>query len=63
MEMQNSLASTTPSKSIQLRNVNTVRWESSNITTHPGDVEDRKSEVIAFFVNAAIYVTADNLNI
>ena len=33
MEIQN--ASTTPSKSNQLRNVNTVRWESWNVTTQP----------------------------
>ena len=31
MEIQN--ASTTPSKSNQLRNVNTVRWETGNVTT------------------------------
>ena len=33
MEIQN--ASTTSSKSNQLRNVNTVRWESWNVTTQP----------------------------
>ena len=33
MEIQN--ASTTPSKSNQLRNVNTVRWESGNVTAQP----------------------------
>ena len=44
MEIQN--ASTTPSKSNQLRNVNTVRWESWNVTTQPWEINDRKSEVI-----------------
>ena len=46
MEIQN--ASTTPSKSNQLRNVNTVRWESWNVTTQSWEINDRKSEVIAF---------------
>ena len=36
MEIQNS--STTSSKSNQLRNVNTVRWESGNVTTQPLDI-------------------------
>ena len=44
MEIQN--ASTTPSKSNQLQNVNTVRWESWNVTTQPWEINDRKSEVI-----------------
>ena len=48
MEIQN--ASTTPSKSNQLRNVNTVGWESWNVTTQPLEINDRKSEVIAFVV-------------
>ena len=50
MEIQN--ASTTPSKSNQLRNVNTVRRESGNVTAQPWEVNNRKSEVIAFVVNA-----------
>ena len=50
MEIQN--ASTTPSKSNKLRNVNTVRRESRNVTTQPWEINDRKSEVIAFVVNA-----------
>ena len=48
MEIQN--ASTTPSKSNQLRNVNTVRWESWNVTSQPWEINNRKSEVIAFVV-------------
>ena len=56
MEIQN--ASTTPSKSNQLRNVNTVRWESGNVTAQPLEINNRKSEVIAFVVNAGMNVTA-----
>ena len=48
MEIEN--ASTTSSKSNQLRNVNTVRWESWNVTTQPWEINKRKSEVIAFVV-------------
>ena len=55
MEIQN--ASTTPSKSNQLRNVNTVRWESGNVTTHPWEINDRKSEVIAFDTRPGMNVT------
>ena len=61
MEIQN--ASTTSSKSNQLRNVNTVGWESWNVTTQPWEINDRKSEVIAFVVNAGMNVTANNFNI
>ena len=61
MEFQN--ASTTPSKYNQLRNVNTVRWESGNVTTQPWEINNRKSEVIAFVVNAGMYVTANNFYI
>ena len=57
MEIQN--ASTTPSKCNQLRNVNTVRWESWNVTTQPCKINDRKSEVIAFVVNACLDVTSN----
>ena len=57
MEIQN--VSTTPSKSNQLRNVNTVRWESWNVTTQPWEIHDRKSEIIAFVVNAGMNVTAN----
>ena len=60
MEIQN--ASTTPSKSNQLRNVNTVWWESWNVTTQPWEINDhRKSEVIAFVVNAGMNVTTNTL--
>ena len=61
MEIQN--ASTTSSKSNQLRNVNTVGWESWNVTTSPWEINNRKSEVIAFVVNAGMNVTANNFNI
>ena len=61
MEIQN--ASTTSSKSNQLRNVITVRWESGNVTTQPWEINNRKSEVIAFVVNAGMNVTANNFNI
>ena len=57
MEIQN--ASTTPSKSKQLINVNTVRWESRNITTQLGEIDDRKSEVIVFVVNAGMNITVN----
>ena len=49
METQNT--STAPSKSNHMRNVNTVRWESRNITTQLGEIDNRKSEVIAFVVD------------
>ena len=58
MEIHN--ASTTPSKSNQLRNVNTVRWESGDVTAQPWEIINRKSEVIAFIVNAGMNVTANN---
>ena len=58
MEIQND--STTPSKSNQLRYVNTVRWESGNVTAQPWDIHNRKSEVMAFVVNAGMNVTANN---
>ena len=34
-----------------------------NITIHPGEIDDREFEVIAFVVNAAMNVTADNFYI
>ena len=61
MEIQT--ACTLPSKSNQLRNVNTVRWESRNITTQPGEFDDRRSEVIAVVFNAGMNIIADNLYI
>ena len=57
MEIQN--ASTTSSKSNQLRNENTVRWESGNVTTQRWEI-NKKSEVIVFVVNAGMNVTANN---
>ena len=41
MEIQN--ASTTPSKSNQLRNVNTVRWESGNVNAQPWEIKARQA--------------------
>ena len=61
--MEIKKASTTSSKSNQLRNVNTVRWESGNVTTQQWEVDNRKSEVIAFVINAGMNVTANNLYI
>ena len=61
MEIQN--ASTASRKYNQLRNVNTVRWESGNVTTQPWEINNRKSEVIAFVVNAGMNVTANNFYI
>ena len=52
-----------PSKSNQLRNVNTVRWESWNVTTQPWEINDWKSEVIAFVLNAGMNVTTNNFYI
>ena len=64
MEIQN--ASTTSIKSNYItncENVNTVRWESGNVTTQPWEINNRKSEVIAFVVNAGMNVTANNFYI
>ena len=57
MEIQN--ASTTSSKSIQLRNVNIVRWESGNVTTQPSEINNRKSAVNACVVNAGMNDTPE----
>ena len=59
MEIQN--ASTTPSKSNHLLNVNTVRGESRNVTTRPWKINNRKSEVIVFVVNAGMNVASNNI--
>ena len=61
MEIKN--AGKTSCKSNQLRNVNTVRWESGNVITQPWEINNRKFEVIAFVVNAGINVTANNFYI
>ena len=58
MEIQN--ASNTPSKSNQLQNVNTVRWEFGNVTAQPWEIKNRKSKIIAFVVNAGMNATANN---
>ena len=36
-----------------------VRCESRSITTQPGEIDDRESEVIAFVVNAGMNITAN----
>ena len=59
MEIENAV--TTPCNSHQLRNGNTIRSESRNVTTQPVETDKRKSEVIAFVVNAGVNVTANNL--
>ena len=56
MEIKN--ASTTSSKSSQLRNINTVRLENRSIATQPGEIAYRKSKVTAFFVNPGVNITA-----
>ena len=56
-------ASTTPSKSNQLRNVYTVRLESRTVTTQLREIDDRQFEVITFFVNAGMNVPANNIYI
>ena len=45
--------STTPSKSYHTMG-------SRKITTQPGEIDDRKPEVIAFVVNACINASANN---
>ena len=42
-----------------MRNVNTVRWESLNVTTQSWEINNRKSEVIASVINAGMNVTAN----
>ena len=44
-------------------NVNTIRWESRNITTQPGEIDDRKSKAISFEVNADMNITANHFHI
>ena len=61
MEIRN--ASATLNKSNQLRNVKAIRLESRNIITQPGEIDDRKSEVIAFVVHAGMNITANNFYI
>ena len=34
-----------------------------NITTKPGEIDDRKSDVIAFVVNTGMNSTVNNFNI
>ena len=53
----------TPSQNNQLRYVNTVRWESSEIgvPTQPEEIDDRKSaEVIKFVSSVERYDTLDS---
>ena len=58
MAIQN--ASTILSKSNQLQIVNTVGWESWIVTSQSWEINDRKSELIAFVVNAGMNVTTNN---
>ena len=39
--------------------INTIRWESRNIAIQPGEIDDRKSEIIVFVVNAGMNITAN----
>ena len=55
--MEIRIASTTPGKSSQLRNVNSIRWEYRNITTQQGDFDDMTDTT--FVVNAGINITAN----
>ena len=55
MEIQHSSA--TSSKSNPPRNVNTVRWESRNTTPKTGEINNGKSNVIAFVVNTRMNST------
>ena len=55
-------ATLTPSTSNQLRNVKTKRWKYRNITIQPGGNDDRKSEDIAFFVNAGLSIAMITVN-
>ena len=36
-----------------------MRWESRNVTTQPGEIDNRKSEDIAFVVNVGMNITAN----
>ena len=54
-------ASATPSKSKQLINIYIMRWESRNITTQPGEIDNKKSEDIAFVENAGMNIAVINL--
>ena len=60
METKNA---STSSKSNQLQNINTVRWESWNATTQPWEINNGKSEVSAFVVNTVMNVTANKVHI
>ena len=60
MEIQN--ASIIDSKSYQLKNVNTIRWESKNINPQPEEIGDRKSEIV-FVANPGMNTVANNFYI
>ena len=61
MEIQNT--KTAPSTTNQPRNVNTVRWESGNIASQPGEIDEKKCEVTAFVVNAGMNVIGNNFHL
>ena len=46
-----------------MRNVNTVAWDSRNITTQSGKINYKESEVIAFVVNAGVNIITNNFDI
>ena len=64
MEIKNATTTSTEKcKKKKKKKKTTVRWESRNIATQPGDIDDRKSEVLAFVVNAGMNIIANNFYI
>ena len=65
--IQIQIASTTPSKSNKRRNVNTIRKSMRSLgtsgATQTGEIDDRKTEVIAFVVNSGKNIVANNFYI
>ena len=41
-------------------NVDTVPWEYMNVADLPGEIDDRKSKVITFVINAGMNINANN---
>ena len=60
MEIENDSAA--PNKTNQLWNVDTVEWESRDITTQPGE-NNRKYKVIAFIVNTYMNIIVNHFDI
>ena len=46
--------SATNSKSNQLRNLNTVRWGSRNITTQPGEIDNRNVKILKYLYKTSM---------